>query len=464
VVNGNAVVDQHTGKLLGLVGETTSVATKFGLALAVGTPDAAGNQTFTYKTITHDIPGDPQTLFPVLAQDKARNAYAVWVVNCDGDPPVGDACFHVFYSWASAADGWTYWSTPRQVDQPPSLTNVMPWVVAGGDGVIDVAWYGTTSRISPSGHHNQAWDVYMAQISGAHSNAPTINQAKVTPHPMHYDDICLLGTACITTVGNRNLADFFQVTLDREGRARIVYNDTSNSLIQANVALDHPGGALVTVATQQTGRNAWTGAQLSPRETTASTSKVTDRAGDALFPALGGTNVPSLDVTSVAMSVSNGVLHAKVTTAGGTLADAARAAGGSVGQLVVRWQVGNTLSYAAVEQDAAGGPLNWYAGQVQSVDLCSVSACKPNYLVYPAPPAGGTSVTGTVTGTGPVTYDIAVPVTALAGMAAGATLEEIMAFGAVAPTSARVPLTNAQAFADEVPLQLEGTRTFNFRL
>src|SRR5260370_22573166 len=68
-------------------------------------------------------------------------------------------------------------------------------------------------------------------VTGA---APTTTLVKVTPHPMHYNDICLQGSACITTQGNRNLADFFVVTIDQTGAAEIVYDDTSNGL-------SHPG-------------------------------------------------------------------------------------------------------------------------------------------------------------------------------------------------------------------------------
>src|SRR5207245_7357195 len=129
----------------------------------------------------------------------------------------------------------------------------------------------------------------------------------------------------------------------------------------------------------------------------------------------------------------------------------------------VRWQMDNTIYYAAAEQSALGGPVEWYAGAAQSVDLCSVSGCKPNYLVYPAPPAGGTSVSGTAGGSGPVTYDIAVPVAVVGGAGATSLLEEVAAFTTVSASSAAVPLTNAQAFSDVVPLEIEGTRTFNFR-
>src|SRR4030081_1393513 len=66
-------------------------------------------------------------------------------------------------------------------------------------------------------------------ITGA---APSATLVKVTPHPMHYDDVCLLGSECVTMQGTRNLADFFAITIDRSGAAEIVYDDTSNLLIQ----------------------------------------------------------------------------------------------------------------------------------------------------------------------------------------------------------------------------------------
>ena len=65
---------------------------------------------------------------------------------------------------------------------------------------------------------------------------------------MHYNDICMLGTGCITQTGNRNLADFFEVAIDNQGRARIVYDDTSNGLasVLGNVeAADHSGAGQV---------------------------------------------------------------------------------------------------------------------------------------------------------------------------------------------------------------------------
>jgi hypothetical protein len=42
-------------------------------------------------------------------------------------------------------------------------------------------------------------------------------------------------------------------------------------------------------------------------------------------------------------------------------------------------------------------------------------------------------------------------------------LEEVMGFVTVSPVSYAKPQDNALAFADEVPLQIEGTKTFNFK-
>ena len=48
--------------------------------------------------------------------------------------------------------------------------------------------------------------------------------------------------------------------------------------------------------------------------------------------------------------------------------------GGALLQYVTRWQMGNTIYYAAMTNTAANQPM-YYAGAATSVDLCSVSAC-----------------------------------------------------------------------------------------
>ncbi|MDQ1603849.1 MAG: hypothetical protein QOE01_1694, partial [Actinomycetota bacterium] len=458
--HGTPVVDQHTGDFLGLVAKNST-----GLSLAVGTPAADGTLTFHYNDIADSLPGDPQTLFPILTEDTARNLYAVWVQGND---------FQTYYSTAAAASGWSTWTAPRQISRPPSNVNVFPWAQAGGPGILDVAWYGTDRTLSqlgpdgPSAHANQAWDVYFAQVTGASGSTPTVAQARATPHPMHYNDICLLGTACITEAGNRNLADFFKLTIGPDGRARIVYADTSNGLSQTggDSAADHSGAAVDTVVMQQTGTNAWTGRSLSAQESTAPRTSVTDPSGDALFKPLGGTPLGGADISKVMLGGTSGALKITVTTTGGSLADAALGAKVPDVELVVRWQQGNKLFHAGIEQGATDAAPTYYAGATSSVDLCSVSGCKPNYLQYGAPPIADTATvpgsTSTSAKTGARTYTLTVPRALIGNPTSADRLEEVTAFVTVSPTSSSVQLDSARAQADEVPVQVEGTRPFTF--
>src|SRR5207302_2042981 len=135
---------------------------------------------------------------------------------------------------------WDRWATPVQVSQAPSNVNVFPWVVAGGPGRSDSVWYGTDSFIDPSTNGGQQWSTWMAQaVWPVNANnevtlaPPTTTMVRVSPHPSHYNSICLQGTGCITSQGDRNLADFFSVTIDHDGAAEVEYNDTTTGLEQA---------------------------------------------------------------------------------------------------------------------------------------------------------------------------------------------------------------------------------------
>jgi hypothetical protein len=411
-----------------------------------------------------ELPGSPETLFPVLAQDGARNLYAVWI---------DDKTYQAWYSWAApgADNEWKTWSEPRQLSRPPATVNVFPWITAGkAPGIIDVAWYGTDQTLKqlgpdgPSEKKNQRWDLFFSQVDHANSSAPHVVQVKAAPHPMHYNDICLLGTLCISGQGNRNQADFFKLVVDPfDGRARIIFTDSSNRLSQAggtDTAADHQGAALDTVVTQNTGLSALTGKPLTPYESTAPVSSWTDPSGDALMKPLGGAKVPGADITAVSMKLEGGnvVVNLKLADALGT---AAIAGGTPTAQAVVRWQMGDTLYFVAAEATPAG-PLSYYGGKTGSVDLCSVSGCKPNYLTYNSfPNAGVVQGSGSADGG---TIQIKVPASALGNPTGSSLLEEAMAFVTASPQSGVVPQNNGTDFTDQAPLQLEGTRTVNVKL
>src|SRR5438093_538722 len=254
----SGATDQETGKVLQAAGCSAGLCGSEGLYLNIGTPDStgtlhfldavAGGQDLSKLIKIADTNGSPDTLFSVLSIDSARNLVVVWCIDNDDWTKR-----QVFVSAASAASGWANWTTPVQVSDGSTATgdavNVFPWIKAGGPGRADAVWYGSDKSVDPSSQSGQSWNVFMSQVvypvdkSGALTGkAPAKTLVKVTPHPMHYNDICLQGSACITSQGNRNLADFFVVTIDKTGAAEIVYDDTSNGLIQKAGGLVPPPG------------------------------------------------------------------------------------------------------------------------------------------------------------------------------------------------------------------------------
>ena len=494
--DGYPAIDQVTGKVFQAAGFHNSNG-KFSLLLNIGTPDAAGNLHFldaptsagngpNYATLVHiadNLPGSPDTLFTVLSFDTARNLFVTWTLSpTDGDPTLRQT----FVSVASAASGWRNWSAPVQVSSSPSMVSVFPWMKAGGPGRADVVWYGSNLSVDPSSQKGQSWDVFMSQMvypvstTGAATGAgPSVAQVRVTPHPMHYNDICLMGSACIASQGNRNLADFFVVNIDSTGAAEIVYDDTSNGLIQTAAGfvappgfVDHPGAGVITIARQSGGPGLF-GTAVSGSSNTP-VSGLTDPSGDALFPVIGGSALPGMDVLGTSLHVSPDGSTLNVTTRvvdlSNPAATALAIAGTNYLQYVTRWQLGNTIYFAAMENTAANQPI-FYAGRAQSLDLCSVSACFPHVLTYPEPGFGGVAEQGTIncpaapSSSNPCSVTIAVRV-ADVGMAsataATSLLEEVGSY-ALASTIQEGAETNTTAESDTVPLEIDGVCCFNFK-
>ena len=493
--DGYPAIDQVTGKVFQAAAcdaktcGTSATATP-GLYLNIGTPDATGmlhfldatgsGQDLTKLVKIADTPnGSPDTLFSVLSIDSGRNLEVVWAVSS-----TNPAQRQVFVSASSAASGWTSWTAPVQVSDGSTTTgdatNVFPWIKAGGPGRADAVWYGSNLQVDPSSHNNQSWNVFMSQVvfptngtTGAITGAaPSTTVVKVTPHPMHYDDVCLQGSACIASQGNRNLADFFEVTIDRSGAAEIVYDDTSNKLVQApntctvQVA-DHCGAGIITVARQSSGPGLFGANVMGPSN--APTSGLSHAAGQALFPVIGGTNQNGMDIRSSHLNLSPDgqtlTVSMQVTDLANPRSTIAAIPGATNVQYVTRWQMGNTVYYAAMENTAANQPI-FYAGSQQTIDLCSVSACFPHVLTYPEPGAGtftGKVETGSITcpSSGPCTLTIRVKVADVGRPTASSLLEEVGGY-ALAAAIQEGAEDNVSAQTDTVPLEIDGVCCYNF--
>ena len=482
--DGYPAIDQVSGKVFQAAGFQDPNTNAWSLRLNIGTPDATGNLTFldappntTANLVTiANLPNNPDTLFSVLSMDNARNLYVVYALSGSTQNPEQR---QVYVSAATAADGWTHWTTPVRVSQAPANVNVFPWIKAGGAGRADAAWYGTDKKVDPSSHSGQAWDVFMTQLvyptdaSGKITGAPSITMVKVTPHPMHYDDICLQGAGCLLSTGNRNLADFFVITADATGAAEIVYDDTSNGLIQSPIPpsfpqfADHAGAGVITVARQSSGPGLLGGNVSGPSN--APVTGLADAAGDALFPLRSGPNVNGMDILGTDLSRSGDTLSVRtkivdLSNPGAT----AQAVQAPFLQYVSRWQLGNTIYYAAMENSGFGSPT-FYAGAARSIDLCSVSACFPHIVVYPEPGLGGTAESGQVacpaapSVSHPCTLTVSVKLADVGNPVTGALLEEVGGYSFSA-TQPQGTLTNANAEADNVPLEIDGVCCFNFSI
>lgn len=485
--DGYPAIDQVTGDVFEAAGFQNSNG-KWSMLLNIGTPDSSGNLTFLDQSnataatpkspadllihVADNLPANPDTLFSVLSMDSARNLELVWA--SAGTPDQRQT----YVSAASAKSGWKTWTSPVQVSSSPSMVSVFPWIKAGGPGRADAVWYGSNLQVDPSGNSGQAWDVFMSQVvfpvdsTGAITGAaPSVTQVKVTPHPNHYNSICLLGTDCIKAQGDRNLADFFEVNVDSTGAAEVVYDDTSNGLIQPGFVptsglVDHPGAPVVTIARQNSGLGVF-GKAVSGTSN-APQSGITDNSGDARYPLISGSNVPGLDLLSSSMTLSNGVLDVRTQVADlssiGIAAATARTGSDNL-QYVTRWQSGNTIYYAAMETTAAGIPT-FYAGKAGSVDLCSVSACDPHVITYPEPGLGGNQETGSIScpaqpsASNPCLLTVRVKVADVGSPTNSSSLEEVGAYS-FASLVLSGAITNAQAQADNVPLEIDGACCYN---
>jgi hypothetical protein len=501
--DGYPAIDQVTGNVFQAAAcdsktcGTSSTATP-GLYLNIGTPDATGTLRFLDATGTGqdltkvikiaDTPtGSPDTLFSVLSMDSARNLVVVWCIS-NGDWTKRQ----VFVSAASASSGWKAWTTPVQVSDASTATgdavNVFPWIKAGGPGRADAVWYGSDKNVDPSSHNNQSWNVFMNQVvfptnssGGVTGAAPTTNLVKVTPHPMHYDDVCLMGTGCIGSQGNRNLADFFVVAIDQTGAAEIVYDDTSNKLVQqpnpncmVQVA-DHCGAGVITIARQSSGVGLFGASVSGPSN--APVSVLSDPAGDALFSVIGGSNQRGMDIRASRLRLDGQTLTVtmQVVNLSSPLATVTAITGTANVQYVTRWQMGNTVYYAAMENTALNQPT-FYAGAGQSIDLCSVSACFPHVLTYPESPGHpgvgpmftGKPETGTIacpaspSADEPCTLTIKVNVADVGGPTANSLLEEVGGY-AMAALIQEGNEDNVSAQTDTVPLEIDGVCCYNFQ-
>jgi hypothetical protein len=158
------------------------------------------------------------------------------------------------------------------------------------------------SDFMPSWYNNRQaatafkWYGYASLITNAASASPTFAQTRFTDQPMNYGQICTGGLGCTISNGDRTMADFFAVFLDRgDGAMRIVFNDVTSQ---------HHGAHLFEVR-QVAGPSARGGTV----NRTVATNPISDPTGDAqsphYSPAGAGSSVPQFDFTNLRLTQPN---------------------------------------------------------------------------------------------------------------------------------------------------------------
>ena len=210
---GDLVVDPATGTLLlAGTGETVYVSTDRGATFQPHETGLKGK----------DLGGG----FVTVAFDRAGDMFV------GGN---GKGGFVV----SGSKDGGKTWTTAATLKPYAKGEYAFPWITAGGDGVVDVAWYG---RPDPAPAGGKGYYVFAGQtgdILSKGANA-TWSWTQVTEKPVLTIDICM-GLGCGP---GRALGDFFEVGTDLQGNAVLAYDDANGHTPPALKFAHQTGGLL----------------------------------------------------------------------------------------------------------------------------------------------------------------------------------------------------------------------------
>jgi hypothetical protein len=420
--------------------------------------------------------------FASIAIDSAGNLYVVWSeypVNKSGTVD-GPGAIKLSVS----TDGAQTWSKPITISPAGLNNNVMPWIVAGSPGRIDVAWYGAPQlsyqgQYGPDTLNDGVWNVYLAQSLNATAAAPAFQVVKVTDHPNKFGNISTQG---LGGSPDRSLGDFMEVTTGPQGQAVISYVDDTS----ADRNPDSCGGCGQTppeaagptmIATQDAGPSLFAGdtvpAGLDATNRNAPGSPVTvsdTNTGDAYYSGL-GEQIPAAanqTIKGVSVSQTTSSTGAKELRVSMTMADPSLAKnlsvrpdmGGPVAEWLVRWAApdytapgdGN-IFYVGMESVEGGAPV-FYTGTTNAIDTTHVK-----YFTYPAT----TAIPGSTKG-GTITW--IVPFADIGNPPSGAGLFSVTGFTATQLYSSTGPTVSTpnggQAGDENIPNLIEAAPPLDF--
>lgn len=197
----------------------------------------------------------------------------------DSDPSVGIGSDGTVYFGYQNADGHAHiavsrdkgrtWGSDQDVGAAMGVKNVVfPAVVAGDADRAAFAFLGTTTggNYQDAQNFTGEWHLY---VSVTYDGGKTWSLTDATPtDPVQKGSICTAGTTC----GNdRNLLDFMDVQIDRQGRILAAYADGCTGACASGDAQNFD--ALATIARQSGGKSLLAAYDAQPLAAATRTSK-----------------------------------------------------------------------------------------------------------------------------------------------------------------------------------------------
>ena len=490
-ISGNQVVDPKTGNVY--IAHTTTEGDSSGAAVGVriaegkislGTPTTATwsessnlDGALCPNSTCVDSNGNAEETagenFATITQDSAGYLYVTFTAGPLDHASSSDANFggytapeqiYVVHSLepAGANPASLTWSAPQKItgDSLSAGTNTFPWIVAGSDGRVDVAWYHTAEVSEPgtcigsgsgtctlygAGSFTKAeWSVEMAQSLNAHDSSPSYTTSSVSESYVKHGQICTNGLGC-TTGGDRSLGDFLQINIDKQGAALVSYVfDTSG-----NTSAGEDAGPVV-VSRQISGPSllASAGTVSQGSGPGVPMGSVTDPTGDAFYSANGSRTAAGNNLDLTGASLSNGpnnTLVAKIDVHDLSSLSVSPSVGGPDASWLLRWTdvkpgiAGNgDIYYAGMDNNAGvggSGSPSFFVGSTAGIPPSNPGE-HTKYLTFPQTTTLSASQASYNAKTGVITLNI--PLSDVGSPPAGTVLYSATAFSATstAPQSA----------------------------
>lgn len=416
-----------------------------------------GSKTFT----VHSVPSNASVRnFTKLALDRAGNLYATWVDSSTQRTMLSSS---LASDPANVTAPATKWSTPVPIGAPGLTVTIFSDAVAGDPGRLAISYYGTTANASTPDTVKPGaggWLPYvgvstnaLCQWEGSPCAAPTFDTAPIAHQINQDDNICTSGTACAATGGNRNLLDYFDISLDSAGHLGFVWSDTTNDTLLP----------FVKVARQSSGPSLY--ADQPDASAPQRVNGEPDANGDARYPIAGvkirsAKNQPKLDLAGTTVTVAGSSLHIVMKLTDATALGSAVPGGGTgrdgstvlqQAKYLTRWDFGGKSYYAGANVAAGTDAPTFFSGTVNNTEgVMAAGATAPYGNTYAAQgPATGSVKDGAIV--------LDVPLTAVGSPVQDSRLISVGSYTLLGATDRAVTLNT-------LPITVDSTPTFDTTL